>query len=71
MKKLFKHVEVIKRPRGRPRKDVQPKEQYPKEYHKQNKQQKEKQPRGRPRNYEVGTILKPKGPDYFKTIMRM
>lgn len=63
------HVEEIKRPRGRPKKEKPPQE--PTEPKKRgrpskNKPPKERKARGRPRIYEVGTILKPVDPDYFK-----
>ena len=61
-------TEVVKRPRGRPKKEkeVQPKEKRPQGRPPKTNHQKKKQARGRPRIYEVGTILKPKDPDYFK-----
>lgn len=65
----IQNEEVAKRPRGRPKKEKPPQE--PTEPRKRgrpskNKPPKEKQPRGRPRIYEIGTILKPLDPDYFK-----
>jgi hypothetical protein len=67
-KEAIQPIEVVKRPRGRPKKEkeVQPKEKRPQGRPRKNKPPKEPQPRGRPRIYEVGTILKPKDPDYFK-----
>jgi len=66
---IEENEEVAKRPRGRPKKEKPPQE--PKEPKKigrpsKNKPPKEKRPRGRPRIYEIGTILKPLDPDYFK-----
>ena len=63
----LENTDKIKRPRGRPRKEIEE----PKEKRKIGRPcmygpQKEKQPKGRPRIYEVGTILKPKDPDYWK-----
>ena len=61
-------IEVIKRPRGIPRKEVIPMEKRPQGRPRLNKPPIERQPRcGRPRIYQEGTISKPKDPNYWKT----
>ena len=64
------HVEEIKRPRGRPKKEKPPQDSTePKKRGRPSKNippKERKEGRGRPRIYEIGTISKPVDPDYFK-----
>jgi hypothetical protein len=65
----IQNVDVIKRPRGRPKKEVIPVEKRPQGRPRINPP-KEKQSNGkvgRKAIYEPGTIGKPKDPDYWKT----
>ena len=63
----YHNIELVKRPRGRPKKEKTPQEPRKRGRPSNNKPRKEKQPRGRRRIYEIGAILKPLDLDYFKT----
>ena len=59
------NIEIVERPRRRQKMKTTTRTKEDRKTIKK-KPPKEKQPLGRPRIYAVGTILKPKDPDYFK-----